>query len=145
MHARHAFWYRSNSRAGLKNPFQRIFWSCFLFLFIDAKTMTVKENWTSLVQSLLYLPCTRMVRLSLTVIVFASIKTKHYTHVSFLLPYILYHSLHEIRTKKPADRQTFVIKRSILNHLKLERAPCSFYCVSAVLNTILIKLTQLEL
>ena len=39
----------------------------------------------------------------------------------FLLPCNLYHSLHEICSKKPVDWQTFVPKLLILDHLKLER------------------------
>ena len=61
-------------------------WVC---VFIDAKMTTVKENWTSPVQSVLYLQCTRLVWFSLTVVVLASIKTQIYTcffsvHVEFV-------------------------------------------------------------
>ena len=48
---------------------------CCQFFFIDAKRMAVKENWTSLVQSVIYLQCTRLVWFSLTVILFVSITT----------------------------------------------------------------------
>ena len=44
------------------------------------------------------------------------------THMFSSVGYNLYHSLHEIQTKKPADRQTLVTKWAILCHLKLERA-----------------------
>ena len=48
-------------------------WVCVV---IDVKTMTVKGNWTSLVQSVLYLPCTRLVQFPLTVVVLTSITTQ---------------------------------------------------------------------
>ena len=51
--------------------------------FIDAKIPTVMEKQTSLVHSVLYLQCTRLVPFSVTVGVFASIKTQDYTHVFF--------------------------------------------------------------
>ena len=66
---------------GLKKLVQRIFWLCCLFFFIDAKTPAVKEIWTGLVQSVLYLLCNRLVWFSLICVIFTSIKTQNYTHV----------------------------------------------------------------
>ena len=63
-----------------------------------------------LVHSILYRRCTGGIGFALIVTVLSPIKTQDYTHVFFLLPCILYHSLHEIRTKKPTDGQTFVYK-----------------------------------
>ena len=76
-----AFWYSLYNRWKTQlTKFSR--WvGCCQFFFIDAKTMTVKEDQTSPVHSILYFQCTRLVWFSLTVIIFASIKTKDYTHV----------------------------------------------------------------
>ena len=89
--------------------------SCDLIVNIPCNPMT-------LVHSILYRRCTRRIICVSILLLFEPIVPQNDTHDFFLLLYNLYHSLRKIRSKKPVDRQTFVINRPILNHLKLDRA-----------------------
>ena len=69
----HTFLYSSNSQ---NFPFVSK-------ISVDAKMTSIMENQTSLVKSLLYLQCTRLVQFSLIIVLFASIKLigQQYFHV----------------------------------------------------------------
>ena len=93
------FWYWLNGRNSIvpdKNPLNGN-WTTLVF--IDAKMVTIDANPMPLVHSILYCHCTRCIGFASIVTVLSPLKTKNYTHVFFLLPFILYYGVHKIRLK----------------------------------------------
>ena len=106
---------------------------CVSFVFIVVKRITMKENWTSLVQSVLYLHCTSLAWFSLVILVlFATKKITDHTWLKFC-------SFNRFFWPACGQRlltHTTVLARPIcyfVNHLELDCASTSFHRIGPLL------------